>query len=98
MSRRRLSGEFIVKIGLVILFLFYAWSFGTGVDASGQTAEGSYQVVYVSRGDTVWSIAGKYVGEKEDVRNLVVAIKKQNNLGNDVSIYPGQALRVPVKK
>lgn len=98
MARRRLSGEFIIKIGLVVLFLFYAWSFGSGVDANGQMSEGSCQIVQVTRGDTVWSIAGRYVGEKEDIRNLVIAIKKLNNLGNDVAIYPGQSLKVPVKK
>jgi LysM repeat protein len=98
MARRRLSGEFLVKIGLVVLFLFYAWSFGSGVDASGQISEGSFQTIQVARGDTVWSIAGRYVGEKDDIRNVVIAIKKLNNLGNDVAIYPGQSLKVPVKK
>lgn len=98
MARRRVSGEFIIKVGLVVLFLFYAWSFGSGADASGQLTEGSYQIVQVARGDTVWTIASRYVGEKEDVRNLVIAIKKSNNLGNDVAIYPGQTLKVPIKK
>lgn len=97
MARSRFSGEFFVKIGLVILFLFYAWSFGTGVDASGQVADGAYQVVHVSRGDTLWSIASKHAGKNEDVRNLIVAIKKLNNLGNDVVIHPGQALKVPLR-
>lgn len=98
MARHRLSGEFIIKIGLVVLFLFYAWSFGAGVDASGQMAEGSYQIVQVARGDTVWSIAGRHVGEKDDIRNVVIAIKKINNLGNDVAIHPGQNLKVPLKQ
>lgn len=95
MAKHRLNSESLIKILLIIMFLFYAWSFSAGADASGD--EGLYQLVQVGRGDTVWSIAAKHTGDKEDVRNLVVAIKKANNLGNDVAIQPGQTLKVPLK-
>ena len=94
MAKRRLNGESLIKIALIIMFMFYAWSFGAGADASG---DGPYTLVQVGRGDTVWSIAAKHTGEKDDIRNLVVAIKKINNLGNDVAIHPGQTLKVPIK-
>lgn len=95
MAKRRLNSESLIKILLIVMFLFYAWSFSAGADASGD--EGPYRLVQVGRGDTVWAIAAKHVGDKEDVRNLIVAIKKANNLGNDVAIQPGQTLKIPLK-
>lgn len=96
MGKRKLNSESLIKIGMVILFLFYAWSAGAGVDASGPAGDG-YRFVKVAGGDTVWSIAASATGDKEDIRNVVVAIKKANNLDNNVQIHPGQVLKVPLK-
>ncbi len=98
MVKRKLSSESLIKIGMVVLFLFYAWTAGAGVDASSPSGEGGYQLVKVAGGDTVWSIAARAAGEKDDIRNIVVAIKKANNLDNNVQIQPGQLLKVPVKR
>lgn len=97
MTKRRINGESLIKIAMVVMVLFYAWSAGAGVDASGSSTDGQYQLVKVASGDTVWSIAARNVGEKEDIRNIVVAIKKANNLDNNVQIHPGQVLKVPVR-
>ena len=97
MGKRKLNSESLIKIGMVILFLFYAWSAGAGVDASGPAGDGNYRFVKVTGGDTVWSIAASATGDKEDIRNIVVAIKKANNLDNNVQIHPGQVLKVPLK-
>ncbi|MDT8901418.1 LysM peptidoglycan-binding domain-containing protein [Anaeroselena agilis] len=97
MMTRKINTESLIKIGMVVLFLFYAWSAGAGVDASSRSVEGSYRLVQVAGGDTVWSIAASAAGEKDDIRNIVVAIKKANNLDNNVRIHPGQVLKVPVK-
>ncbi len=98
MNKGRITGETLIKITMVLIVLFYAWSAGTGADASGSGTGGQYQAVQVGGGDTVWSIAAKHAGEKDDIRTLVVAIQKANNLGNDVRIHPGQVLKVPVKQ
>lgn len=93
----RINSESLIKIAMVVMFLFYAWSAGAGADASGTASGGQYQFVKVSSGDTVWSIAARNTGEKDDIRNIVVAIKKANALDNHVQIYPGQVLKVPVR-
>jgi nucleoid-associated protein YgaU len=97
MAKRKVNSELLIKIAMVVMFLFYAWSAGAGVDASGTGNDGQFRLVKVASGDTVWSIAAHYVGDKEDIRNLVVAIKKANNLDNNMRIQPGQVLKVPVK-
>jgi nucleoid-associated protein YgaU len=97
MAKRRINSESLIKIAMVVMFLFYAWSAGAGVDASGTGNDGQYQLVKVAGGDTVWSIAARCVGDKDDIRNLVVAIKKANSLNNNMEIHPGQVLKVPLK-
>ncbi|WP_021171106.1 Cell division suppressor protein YneA [Sporomusa ovata DSM 2662] len=57
----------------------------------------TYDTVYVKSGDTVWQIASKYATPKDDVREIVFEIRRINKLDNNASVYPGQALKVPVR-
>ena len=57
----------------------------------------AYDTVFVRSGDTLWSIASKRVTEKEDIRDVMMIIRTVNGLNNNAQIYPGQALKVPVK-
>ncbi|TWH51752.1 LysM domain-containing protein [Sporomusa sp. KB1] len=56
-----------------------------------------YETIYVKPGDTVWQIAAKYMTDKDDVREVVFEIRRINKLDNNAKVYPGQALKVPVK-
>lgn len=97
MAGKVLRSDLLVKICVITLMIIYAWSAYDSAGASSYPADGAYRTVYVSKGDSVWSIAAKHVGDKEDVRVLVSAIKQLNSLSNDVAIQPGQALKIPVK-
>jgi hypothetical protein len=55
----------------------------------------SYVEFQVNRGDTVWSIASQYTAKEDDIRDMILAIRKINNLNNNAQIYPGQILKVP---
>jgi len=80
------------SVAVVILGLF-GTSFGS--DDIYTTAE-SYVDVQVNQGDTVWSIAARYASDKEDIRDLIIAIKRINGLNNNELIYPGQVLKIPI--
>lgn len=58
---------------------------------------GTYVNICVKSGDTVWSIAAKYVTDRDDIRDLTQAIKQVNGLNNNIQIFPGQVLKVPMK-
>lgn len=57
----------------------------------------SFNEVHVLAGDSVWSIASKFVTNKEDVRELITAIRHVNGLSIDANIHPGQVLKIPIK-
>ena len=57
----------------------------------------TYETIYVKPGDTVWQIAAKCITDKDDVREVVFEIRRINKLDNNAKVYPGQALKVPVK-
>ena len=60
-----------------------------GCHADGQAIEEQYTVF---PGDTVWSIAGKYASDEEDIRDVCRRIIEDNRLGKDADITPGQRI------
>lgn len=100
MARRMLYSDSLVKICFIIVAVLFIWSVFDSAQASSNNYRmtGSYKLVYVNQGETVWSIAAKHIGDNEDIRSLVSAIKQLNKMDNDVQIYPGQALKIPLKQ
>lgn len=52
--------------------------------------------VTVAEGETLWEIAGRHTEAREDVREVIFRIEQANQL-NSKHIYPGQALKVPLR-
>ncbi len=52
------------------------------------------QVIIVGSGDTLWEIASDIRKEGEDIRQIVYALQKRNNLSGG-SLKAGQSLIVP---
>lgn len=46
----------------------------------------------VRQGDTVWSIAGQYASDEEDIRDVCQRIIEDNRLGKDANVTPGQRI------
>ena len=86
--------HFIAMI-IGILSLVFVWN--NYSEAAANSKSISYQTISVKPGDSVWSIAANFTTPKDDIRNVVIDIKKINGLGNDVAIYPGQTLKIPVR-
>jgi hypothetical protein len=63
--------------------------------ASGSTAEHAASRIYVVRsGDTIWGIARREAGPREDPRPLVDRLIRVNHI-RDALISPGQRLVLP---
>ena len=54
---------------------------------------GTYEVVKVSQGDTLWGIALKY-NKRDDIRKFIYNIKTLNSL-EDSFIVAGDTLKIP---
>ncbi len=86
---------------IVVSFMFFVLVFTSflvmGSNASSmhvaEASEGE-QVVVVSSGDTLWSIASRLEGRKSSIGFMVFRIKDRNQLQSE-TITPGQKLIIP---
>lgn len=60
-----------------------------GCRADGQAVEEQYTVKH---GDTVWSIAGQYASDEEDIRDVVRKIMEENHIERNAALTPGKTL------
>ena len=51
----------------------------------------------ISSGDTLWTVASRAVRPGEDVREKIIAIRKQNGLTPNQILVPGQVVQIPMK-
>lgn len=80
---------------LVVTLYWTNDTFFTNTDNYAQASH--HQIVTVRSGDSVWSIATNYTSNKEDIRELIAAIKQINHLDNNLQIRPGQELKIPIR-
>jgi hypothetical protein len=89
------SGVMIMRLFIGILLIV---AFGFSLASANSVAQSHatvYEVVYVQTGDTVWDIAGRFANNRQDVREVVMAIRQANRLNHNAEVYAGQALKVP---
>mgnify|MGYP000901788642 CR=1 FL=1 len=86
-----------MRNGIIILFLGIIIFMNLSLKSDDYTQSMTFDTVYVRSGESVWSIASRYVSGRDDVRCLVAAIMRVNNLDENASIYSGQTLMVPLK-
>lgn len=88
LKNKRRFYTIIITLSVFIATVFFA---STAYGYEGKR----YDNVTVKKGDTLWTIAGKYC-KQGDVRRYIFEIKKANNLDTSV-IYEGDELRIPLK-
>lgn len=91
-------GRFVRSI-LILIFILLMFIFLSKSSFSHQEAK--YKVIYVSGGDTIWSIAKEERKENEyfesySIKETVYKIQNINELKSS-EIYIGQKLIIPVK-
>lgn len=92
-QRRARTLKVLAALLLAFLFVFVAPRAVEMMSHTGAPATVTYTVAY---GDTLWEIAARHSGEG-DVRQVVSAIKRANNL-QTATVHPGQELVIPKVK
>jgi len=90
-------GKFIKSIIIVLGIIFIITLCFSNVTFSN--TEVGTKTVYVSKGETLWTIAryekeNNFYYENKDIRDIVSEIKKLNNIENNTSLKIGQELLV----
>lgn len=81
---------FLTTILVLAFIVFYSFK----VDA-GRASEVKTDAVYVSSGDTLWSLSKKYVSNRMDIREYIDEVIEYNNL-QSINIKPGQLIYMPI--
>lgn len=50
------------------------------------------QIHYVQEGETLWDIAGGVASNHDDIRRIIWKIQRDNDIGGNEDIQPGQRL------
>lgn len=83
----------VLILGIIITLSFYF------VNISFSKGDVKTKTVYVSSGDTLWTIASyeqenNIYYENKDIRDIIYEIRKLNNLENNATLTVGQKLIV----
>lgn len=81
---------FLTILLVLIFIVFYTFK----VDARG-LSEVSANTVYVSSGDTLWTLSLKYVKRDMDIRDYISKVIEFNDL-QSINIKPGQLIYMPI--
>lgn len=90
-NKKKFIRMVILVIG-VIMLLFMCFS-----NISFSKGEVKTKTIYVSSGDTLWTIAkeeqeNNSYYENKDIRDIIYQIKKLNNIQNDSKLIEGQKI------
>lgn len=80
---------------LLIFSCLLAW--GIMIFPSSTEAQEQVKIitVTVNKGDSLWKLAERYDNNQMDLRKYIDIIQECNNL-NNVTLQPGQQLKIPV--
>ena len=81
----------ILSLGLVVFLGFVPLSFGKIIQK--ELREGEYEIITIQKGDTLWDLAGKYVGKCYEWPSL----EDHNKFTDPHWIYPGEKLAIGIK-
>ncbi|MBQ8042562.1 MAG: LysM peptidoglycan-binding domain-containing protein [Clostridia bacterium] len=89
-KKRFITAMTIMSILMILLVTVIIFSFANN---PGYTE--NQKTIYISKHETLWSIAEEYKRPNQDIREYIYEIKKLNNMDTSV-LYEGQELTIIV--
>ena len=84
--------KFITTLGMTAILVFLIILLITNALYEPKYTE-SYKTIYISKGETLWSIAEEYKKPNQDIRDYIHQLEKLNNM-DSAYVYEGQALTI----
>lgn len=82
----------IIAVGLGLTLSFCVGAYiGHTASQEVKTVE-RQQIHYVQEGETIWDIAGGVASNHDDIRRIIWKIQRDNDIGGNEDIQPGQRL------
>jgi len=88
--------RFTISLVISLLILITVSSTLLGFDNVQGVTKETYKQIEVKNGDTLWTIAQKYMPKKMDTRQSVYLLSQINHTSAG-DIYPGQTLNIPLE-
>jgi LysM repeat protein len=87
--------RFITAIGVIAIIILIIMMLISAAVKDMPKYEENHKTIYVSKNETLWSIAEEYKKPNQDVREYIYEIKKINDMDNSI-IFEGQELIIIV--
>ena len=97
MKRYRISSKlrFSIFLTFITVLILSTYMVFVGLtDAQGDTVE-RYEIVSVSYGDNLWTLAKNHVPKDMDIREYVYHVAKYNNV-DPGDLNPGDKIKLPI--
>ena len=92
------KSRFIIFVTILIVLAAACLNFAFNAKIVKAENHPSYVTVQVSDGDTLWSIADKYMNDTKDQREAVYDIQKANDMSQSDTLQAGTTIKVPVSE
>lgn len=86
--------RFILSMTIVLIIVIAISGIITGQNQALSLTKEAYIEITIIKGDTLWDLAKAYGPKNRDVRQIIYAICKINNVSPD-KLQPGQKILIP---
>lgn len=86
--------RFAIFVAISLLLFTSVMNFALGLNTVDSATIEEYTEVQVLSGDTLWSIADKYMDDNQDIRKSVYELCQINQISAD-QLYAGMTILVP---
>lgn len=87
--------RFTLFVVLTIIMFTMTANFALGINVANSSTIPEYMELKVSSGDTLWSIADRYMADDTDIRKSVYELGKLNNISAS-DLHAGMTILVPI--
>ena len=97
MKTYRIKNRFKFNLFIVLTIILFTMTanFALGMNTADSSTIPQYMELEVSSGDTLWSIADRYMSDESDIRKSIYELGKINGISAS-ELHAGMTILVPI--